>query len=288
MINIEILENGNEIRKKFIEKFTATWEEFQVLHKDWIDDCAQRNEVFEYDELYLWDKMQHQTIYFGKALEYLRSIKGNVLFMSENENKPYCQGIKLHGTEYKGVVAKANASELADLIEFEWYHGFKLQAKNMYQANAMLPDDIYVFDEAMEHLIVFTHENDYWELEDDEPMIAAESRFCMMYGFTLPDDVSYEKIKKLFELELEQNSSLEVELSFSCSKQFYKFVVSKWTNENGIGYQYWFNIDPNSDYATFEEMEEAKIFNGKSLKEASMLPGVRFDIISINGVKYRQ
>ena len=61
MNSIEILENGKEIRKAFIEKFTATWEEFQVLHKDWIDACAQRNEVVEYDELYLWDKMQYQN-----------------------------------------------------------------------------------------------------------------------------------------------------------------------------------------------------------------------------------
>ena len=101
-------------------------------------------------------------------------------------------------------------------------------------------------------------------------------------------EVKYEKIKKLLETELEPNSSFEIEISFSCSMQFHQFVISKWTNENGNGYQYWFSIDPNSDYATFEEMEEAKIFNGKSLEETSKLPDVKFDIISINGVEYRK
>lgn len=49
---------------------------------------------------------------------------------------------------------------------------------------------------------------------------------------------------------------------------------------------YWFDFDNKTDYPTWEEAENAKVFNDKSLKEISGLNGVRFDIIKVDGNDY--
>ena len=36
-MNISLMKNEMEIRQAFIEKFTMTWDEFRVSHKEWID-----------------------------------------------------------------------------------------------------------------------------------------------------------------------------------------------------------------------------------------------------------
>ena len=117
----------------------------------------------------------------------------------------------------------------------------------MYLAHTVLPADLYVFDESMEHMLVFTHETDYWELEDEQPMKCAESRFCMMCGFELPEAVTYETIQTM----LASDASLEIELSYSCSMYFRQFIVSKRTKEDHTGYEYWFDFAPNTRYATW-------------------------------------
>jgi len=148
----------------------------------------------------------------------------------------------------------------------------------MYLTNTVLPEDIYVFDKSMEHLLVFTHETDYWELEDEQPMKCAASRFCMMYGFELPEDVTYGKIRTAV-TALEVNASLEI--SYSCSMYFRQIRVSKRQKENSTGYVYRFDY-PDKEYATWEEAENDPVFNDLSLKEVSELSGVRFDIISMS------
>jgi hypothetical protein len=282
--NMRKAENAKEIRKAFIKKFTMTWEEFQVKHKDWIEAMALQNHTATYEERYLWELMDYGSISFNKSLELLRTIEGDVFFMSENENKPNCYGIEIDGVDYKGVVGVMDAVELADLIEYEWYEGWRLCSLDMY-IDGVLPDDLYVFDEEMKHLLVFTHENDHWELEIEQPLKAAESRFCMMYGFELEPSVTYEKIREMLSLDLSPDSSLEIEISYCCSMYFRQFVVSKWSNEDNTGYEYWFDFDASTSYASWEDAESSKVFGDLSLKEISELEGVRFDIISINGNK---
>ena len=282
-MKLVLVENANEIRKAFTEKFTMTWEEFQITNKAWIDAIAAKNDTVTYEELYLWDLMDHRSISFAKSLEFLRFMQGDVYVMSERESHPGHNEFEIDGVEYKNCVAKMNAKELADLIEYEWYEPVRLDALGMYLTHTVLPADLYVFDEAMEHLLVFTHETDYWELEDEQPMKCAESRFCMMYGFELPEAVTYDKIRSMLMSELAPDSSLEMEISYSCSMCFRQFIISKRTREDNTGYEYWFDFDPNTDYGTWEEAENAKVFNGMSLKEISELNGVRFDIIQIDG-----
>ena len=284
--NIALVDNANEISQAFIEKFTMTWDEFKITHREWIDALAAKNYTVTYEERLLWELMDHRAISFAKALDFLRTMQGDVYVMSERESHPGRNEFEIDGVEYKGCVAKAKAAELADLIEYEWYEPYRLDALGMYLTHLVLPADLYVFDESMEHLLVFTHETDYWELEDEQPMKCAASRFCMMCGFELPEAVTYEKIRSMLTSELAPDSSLEIEMSYSCSMYFRQFIVSKWTKEDNTGYEYWFDFDANTNYSTWEEAENAKVFNDKSLKEISELNGVRFDIIKVDGNDY--
>jgi hypothetical protein len=282
-LNIPILKNGTEVRQTFIKKFTIPWDEFQISHKKWIDYAATQNYKVTYEKLHLWELMDYRAISFTRSLEFLRAMPGEMYLMSENESNPNCRGIRIDGVEYKGGVVKMNAAALADLIEYEWYEPYRLNALGMYLTHPVLPEDIYVFDASMEHLLVFTHENDYWELELEQPMKCAASRFCMMYGFELPEAVTYDQIRAVLAADLAPEDSLEVEISYSCSMYFRQFIVSKWAKEDNTGYLYWFDFDSNTDYATWEAAENAKVFNQLSLKEVSEQNDVRFDIITING-----
>ena len=285
--NIALVDNANEIRQAFIEKYTMTWDEFKVSHKEWIEALAAKNHTVTYEERYLWELMDHRAISFAKSLEFLRSMQGDVYVMSESECHPGNNEFEIDGVEYKNCVAKMNAKELADLIEYEWYEQYRLEVLEMYLTHTVLPADLYVFDASMEHLLVFTHETDYWELEDTQPMKCAASRFCMMCGFELPEAVTYEKIRSMLTSALEPDSSLEIEISYSCSMYFRQFIISKMMNENKTGYVYRLDSDVSDIvYSTWEEAESAKVFNNLSLIEVSELPGVRFDIIKVNGNEY--
>ena len=197
-MKISILENSKEVRQAFIDKFTMTKDEFREKRREWIEAVGAKNYSVIYEERYLWELMDYRAISFAESLELLRTLSDDVCFMSENAEKPGCSGIEFEGVEHKGCVAKMNANELADLIEFEWNEGWRISTLDMY---------------------------------------------------------------------------------------FRQFIISKWSNEDNIGYEYWFDFDANTDYHTWDEAENAKVFNGLSLKEVSMLEGVRFDLISINGNK---
>ena len=156
-------ENSAEVRRAFIQRFTMTWAEFQKRNQEWIESVAKQNYIVRYEKLYLWELMDYPRISFHQALELLKSMECDVLMMSENESKPHCQGIIIDGRKRKGAVATANAAELADLIESEW---------NEVGRRCVLPQDLYVFDESLERLLVFTHEYD-----------SKGRRYCKMVGF---------------------------------------------------------------------------------------------------------
>ena len=50
----------------------------------------------------------------------------------------------------------------------------------MYNPDAILSDDLYVFDCSMKRCVVFTHETTHWESEVDNPMKDAQSRLCIV------------------------------------------------------------------------------------------------------------
>lgn len=187
--DILILENSEHIRDAFMEKFLLTWPEFQIVFKDYIASLAERyHEIADrefYDQSHMWDRMhtEYPSVSFAAALDLLKTMDGDVLFMSEGPLYPHASSLYYNGTEYKYFIAKANAAALAELIEFEWFDAVRLFIQNMYRDDYILPEDLYVFTPAMEKMLVFSHETTDWESEWDDPMKAAKSRLCIAYGF---------------------------------------------------------------------------------------------------------
>ena len=187
-MRITLAENGTDIRRAFVEKHTMPWPRFLENHRDWVKFLEDRKYPVRYEDRFLWELMDYPTVPFDQALALLRSMEGDVFFMSEGETSPHCHGLLIDGKTHKGGVAKAKAAALSDLIGYEWYEQWRLSAMDSYLADRVLPDDLYVFDTGMERLLVFTHENDFWDLELEQPMKAAASRFCKMYGFDASED----------------------------------------------------------------------------------------------------
>lgn len=179
-MDIKRLDNTKDISEAFINRFVMSWEEFRVKQKDWIADMAKTNYPINttwYEQAYMWDKMNPDfpRVSMEAALAFLREHSGPVLFMAEKGEDAYYQGKKL-----VDFIAEADAHNLAARIEQEWYDSYRLGEQNMYDADALLPDDLYVFDLSMEWCVVFTHETTDWESEIDNPMKAAESRYCII------------------------------------------------------------------------------------------------------------
>lgn len=185
-MDIKFLENPQYYREKFTEKFLMTWDEFQVVFKEFILNMEKNNKtIFDinmFNDSHMWDKMHpdYPKVSFNEALEYLKKIKGDVVFMSEDEKAHHNSFLRYNGIEYKNFVAKTDANELAELIENEWFESYRLAEQNMYNPEEILPADLYVFDSTMSWFIVFTHETTDWESEIEEPMKAAASRYCII------------------------------------------------------------------------------------------------------------
>ena len=145
-MKITLLENNDEIRRKFIDRFIMSWDEFQVKQKDWIAKMAESNypiTIDWYEKAYMWDKMNPDfpNASMEVALAFLKEHSGPVYFMTEKGEDTYYQGKKL-----VDFIAEADAHTLAARIEQEWYDSYRLAAQNMYDAEAFLPEDLYVFE----------------------------------------------------------------------------------------------------------------------------------------------
>lgn len=177
---IRLLDNAKDISKAFINRFVMSWDEFQVKQKDWITEMAKTNypiNIAWYEKAYMWDRMDptFPRVSMEEALAFLREHSGPVFFMTEKGEDIYYQGKKS-----VDFIAEADAHTLAAKIKQEWYDSYRLAEQNMYNADAFLPDDLYVFDSSMMWCVVFTHETTDWESELDNPMKAAESRYCII------------------------------------------------------------------------------------------------------------
>ena len=182
-MDIKLLDNANEIRKAFMDRFVLSWDEFQSKHKDWIAQVTKESkgyitiDINWYENAFMWDRMDpgFPCASMEDALSFLKEHRGSVYFMSDKGEDTCYQG-----QELVDFVAEADAQILAERIEQEWYDFYRLAEQNMYDADAFLPDDLYVFDASMKWCIVFTHETTDWESELDNPMKAAQSRYCII------------------------------------------------------------------------------------------------------------
>ena len=163
-MKITLLENNDEIRRKFIDRFVMSWDEFQVRCKE----SANHLGIDWFEKAYLWDRFYLGTpiVSFSLALSALKEHKESVLIMSE-DNIHHPGALFYDNKKYTNFVARVNANELANLIEKEWNYGFS-------DANDVLPLDLYVFDESMKWFVAFTHESAYINPHPN-------SRHCVMY-----------------------------------------------------------------------------------------------------------
>lgn len=179
-MEIRLLDQAQDIRASFVQKFVMDWQEFQTARKDFIQRCRINQSNF--DQMLMWDRMPPNSprASFREALALLRTLPGEVQFLSEGPSYPYSCELKLQGQKYPHFVAAADAQELADLIEFEWIEDARLFKEMRFLENQVLPEDLYVCTPEMDRLIVFTHETDDW---DEDPVKACESRVCFAFGF---------------------------------------------------------------------------------------------------------
>ena len=177
-MDYKLLENTKELSEEFIARFIMPWEEFRIELKDFIVQMEQSNHTVDYafyERSLFWDRMSPKfpCVSMEEALDFLRKQSGSVLFMGEKCEVDSCQGKRV-----VDFIAEADAHELAEKIKQEWYDSYRLAMEYMYDPNAILPEDLYVFDASMTWCVVFTHETTDWE--SDDPMKEAESRVCII------------------------------------------------------------------------------------------------------------
>lgn len=179
-MDYKLLDNISDISQTFFDRFVMSWDEFQVEMKDFIVRMSSKKHPVDfafYERSLFWDRMNPKFPYVSmtEALAFLREQTGSVFFMGETGEDGSWKSRRV-----VDFIAEADAHALAERIEREWYDGCRLAMENMYDPDAILPDDLYVFDPSMKWCIVFTHETTDWESELDDPMKAAESRVCIV------------------------------------------------------------------------------------------------------------
>lgn len=178
-MNFKLLDNTKDIGEAFINRFIMSWEEFQVELKDFIAEMEKKNHPVDmtfYEQLLFWDRMSRNfsRVPMAEALAFLREHSGPVLFMGEKGEDGYHRGRRV-----VDFIAEADVHVLAKKIEQEWYDSYRLAEQNTYDANAILPSDLYVFDSSIKWCVVFTHET-YWESELNNPIKATRNRYCIV------------------------------------------------------------------------------------------------------------
>lgn len=178
---IELLSNATEAHEYFVERFLLTYDEYIAVHSATVENYAKMGKVFDEDmfrKMFMWDRLKgdFKRISQTAALDILKGIDGNVLFISEGDDFDSSCHLRLNGQLHKGFLARGNAKDLAELIEYEWRESWKSAMQDQY-FDTSLPEDLYVFDPSMEWLLVFTHEGDGAAMEEQ-----AQSRWCYFTG----------------------------------------------------------------------------------------------------------
>ena len=173
-MKIELFVLPSVMREDFTDAFILSKEDFELIHPTARESMEAMGGDFDewYADAYLWDKLSPDlpAVDFDTALSLLRGRVGTVLFMSEAESSGKPCALLHRGREVCDFVAMADAGELADRIEYEWKEFPRLMKEA--PAELTLPEDLYVFDTALDWVIVFTHET----------VTAPETRFCRVFG----------------------------------------------------------------------------------------------------------
>ena len=174
-----LLQNPEQIRRKFARAFLESYESFSVHHKEWIAKLPIAFNKEFYDTMFMWDRIIEPAcrICFADALEVLNHKKCDVLFLTESPQSCSRQRCRLNNQfQY---VAVADAQALAECISYEWFTEYELLEQGRYLADPILPSEVYVFDKSFSWCLIFTHETDETE--------TAESRLCLFIGDNVPN-----------------------------------------------------------------------------------------------------
>lgn len=183
-MKIELFVLPAVMRRDFMDAFVLSKEDLEMIHPEWREKLEAMGGDYDewYADSYLWDKMSHELprVSFEEALVLLRKRSGTVLFMSEAESSGKPCALIHHGRAVCDFVAMADAGELADRVEYEWLESARLfWEEDRFMTDAILPDDLYVFDTTLEWVLVFTHESDPALDGTGEGMA---SRLCLAFG----------------------------------------------------------------------------------------------------------
>lgn len=173
-------DNTDALGKAFLSTFTMSWEEFQIDLKDFIASMEAKNHPVDlafYEQSLFWDRIHSSfpRVSMAEALAFLREHRGPVYFLGEKGDIDYHRGRRVID-----FIAEADAQALANRIDQEWYDTYRLAMEGMYDPTHFLPGDLYVFDASMKWCVVFTHETTDWDSELEDPMKAAQSRYCII------------------------------------------------------------------------------------------------------------
>ena len=85
-MNIKIVENGNDIRKRFSENFLLSWKEFKTENNEWIKLMTGKGYSLSSNMLHLYELIAiSKETSFESAIKRLKAKEGDVYFMSEDE-----------------------------------------------------------------------------------------------------------------------------------------------------------------------------------------------------------
>lgn len=173
-MKIDLFVLPSVMREDFIDAFVLSKEDFDMIHPTYREELEAMGGDLDawYAEAYLWEKLSPDlpVVDFDTALSRLREREGTVLFMSESEITGKPCALLHKGRAVCDFVAMADARELADRVEYEWKEFPRLVREAPHELT--LPEDLYVFDTALEWVIVFTH----------EIVTTPETRFCRAFG----------------------------------------------------------------------------------------------------------
>ena len=173
-MKIDLFVLPSVMREDFIDAFVLSKEDFDMIHPTHREELEAMGGDLDawYAEAYLWEKLSPDlpVVNFDTALSRLREREGTVLFMSESEITGKPCALLHKGRAVCDFVAMADARELADRVEYEWKEFPRLAREAPHELT--LPEDLYVFDTALEWVIVFTHET----------VTTPETRFCRAFG----------------------------------------------------------------------------------------------------------
>lgn len=170
-LNYTLIENFRPIRQKFTNSFIAPYSQLLRSHKD---RSSRLRTDYSESFMFMWERLDWKAhiISFDDAIRLLKGMWQEVFFLTESLNSFSNQFCKLDNREE--YVAVAPAAQVAECAAYEWYTEYALAEQGYYLTDAILPSELYIFDDTFSWCVILTHETDETG--------SADSRVCLLIG----------------------------------------------------------------------------------------------------------